>query len=125
MMKTNFIKKIIVSRLTELCLNTFFGNIPQDSSFPRISLSINESGGSGIGFQDYILTVTSFDKDTFSNLDTLTDNIEKSLDRYIYESHLGVAKIYSLHEKISIVDSNSITQCVQKFKITLIAKEID
>ncbi|MGN1412370.1 MAG: hypothetical protein ACI4WH_07705 [Oscillospiraceae bacterium] len=124
MMKTNFIKKIIVGRLTELCSNTFFGNIPQDSTFPRISLSINETGSNGIGFQEYILTVTAYDKDTFSNLDSLTDTIEKSLDRYVYENPLGIAKVYSSHEKISIMDNNSIAQCVQKFKITLIEKEM-
>lgn len=124
MMKTNFIKKIFVGRLTELCSNTFFGNIPQDSTFPRISLSINETGSSAIGFQEYILTVTAYDKDTFSNLDGLTDNIEKSLDRYVYENPLGIVKVYSSHEKLSIMDNNSIAQCVQKFKITLIEKEM-
>lgn len=124
-MKTNFIKKIIVGRLSELCSNTFFLNIPQDTTFPRISLSINETGSSVIGFQEYILTATAYDKNTFSNLDSLTDNIEKSLDRYVYQNPLGIIKVYSSHEKVSIMDSNSITQCVQKFKIILIIKEID
>lgn len=124
MMKTNFIKKLLVSRLKEICSNTFFGNIPQDATFPRVSLSINEFGSTEIGFQEYILTLTSYDKDTFLNLDILTDNIENSLDRYIYESSLGIIKLYSMHEKISVMDSNSIAQCVQKYKITLITKEM-
>lgn len=124
MMKTNLIKKLLISRLKEICSNTFFGNIPQDATFPRVSLSINEFGSTGIGFQEYILTLTSYDKDTFLNLDILTDNIENSLDRYIYESYLGIIKLYSMHEKISVMDSNSIAQCVQKYKITLITKEM-
>lgn len=124
MMKTNFVKKAVISRIKMLCSNTYFGNIPQECEFPRISLNLNEAGSTVTGFQDYILTVFSYDRRTFEKLDELTDKIEKALNNWDYQDEEGTLKIYYAHDKLSISDKNSdIVQCVQKFKIIFIKKE--
>ncbi|MGN0594810.1 MAG: hypothetical protein ACI4I6_06590 [Hominimerdicola sp.] len=124
MMKTNFVKRAVISRIKDLCSNAYFGNIPQECEFPRISLNLNETGSTGTGFQDYILTVYSYDRRTFENLDELTDKLEKALNNWDYRGEEGTLKIYSSHDKVSISDKNSdIVQCIQKFKLIFIEKE--
>ena len=124
MMKTNFVKKAVISRIKDLCNNTYFGNIPQECEFPRISLNLNEAGSFAPGMQDYILTVYTYDRRTYENLDDLTDKLDKSLHNWVYHGAEGTLKIYSDYAKLNISDKNSdIVQCIQKFKIFFIKKE--